>query len=46
VVSKSGFEELDKHVFFYADKTPLARLHFACDIINSSYNTGLEKKVD
>ncbi len=46
VVSKSTFEEADDHVSFYEDKTPLERLHYACDIINSIYDTSPEKKVD
>jgi hypothetical protein len=33
-------------VTFYEDKTPLERLNYACDIINSIFNTTLDKKVD
>ncbi|CAM3588069.1 hypothetical protein FLGE108171_04450 [Flavobacterium gelidilacus] len=46
VVSKSSFEEADDHVTFYEDKTPLERLSFACDIINSIFDTNPEMKVD
>ena len=46
VVSKSTFEEADDHVTFYKNKTPLERLNYACDIINSNFNTSSEKKVD
>lgn len=46
VVSKSLFLEADDHVTFYNDKTPLERLNYACDIINSIFDTTPEKKVD
>ena len=46
VVSKSTFEQADDHVTFYKNKTPLQRLNYACDIINSIFNTTSEKKVD
>ena len=46
VVSKSSFEEADDHVTFYNDKTPMERLNFACDIINSIFDSSPEKKVD
>lgn len=46
IVSKSSFEEADDHVSFYADKTPLERLNYACDIINSIFDSSPEKKVD
>lgn len=46
VVSKSTFEEADDHVSFYNNKSPLERLNYACDIINSIFNSSPEKKVD
>lgn len=46
IVSKSSFEEADDHVSFYTDKTPLERLNYACDIINSIFDSSPEKKVD
>ncbi len=46
VVSKSTFEEADDHVTFYNDKTPMERLNYACDIINSIFDSSPEKKVD
>ena len=46
VVSHSTFEEADDHVTFYNDKTPLERLNYACDIINSIFDSTPEKKVD
>ena len=46
VTSKSSFQEADDHVTFYKDKTPLARLNYACDIINSIFDSSPEKKVD
>ena len=46
VVSKSTFEEADDHVTFYKDKTPLERLNYACDIINSIFDSSPEQKVD
>ena len=46
VVSKSSFEEADNHVTFYNDKTPMERLNYACDIINSIFDSSPEKKVD
>lgn len=45
-VSKSSFEEADDHVSFYIDKYPLERLNYACDIINSIFDSSPEKKVD
>jgi hypothetical protein len=46
IVSKSSFKEADDHVTFYKDKTPLQRLHYACDIINSIFDSSPEKQVD
>ncbi len=46
IVSKSSFEEADDHVTFYKDKTPLERLNYACDIINSIFDSNSKKKVD
>lgn len=46
VVAKFTFEEADDHVTFYNDKTPLERLNFACDIINSIFVSTPDKKVD
>ena len=46
VGSKSSFEEADDHVTFYEDKTPLECLNYACDIINSIFDTTPNKKVD
>lgn len=46
VVSKSSFEEADDHVTFYKNKTPLERLNYVCDIINSIFNSSPEQKVD
>ena len=46
VVSKLTFEEADDHVTFYKDKTPLERLNYACDIINSIFDSTPEMKVD
>lgn len=46
IVSKTTFEEADDHVTFYQDKTPLERLNYACDIINSIFQSSPEKKVD
>ncbi len=46
IVSKSSFAEADDHVTFYKDKTPLQRLNYACDIINSIFDSTPEKKVD
>ncbi|POS01230.1 hypothetical protein [Flavobacterium croceum] len=46
VTSKSSFQEADDHVTFYKDKTPLERLNYACDIINSIFDSSPEKKVD
>ena len=45
-VNMSSFEEADDHVSFYKDKTPLERLNYACDIINSIFDSTPEKKVD
>lgn len=46
VVSKSSFDEADDHVTFYNDKTLMERLNYACDIINSIFDSSPEKKVD
>ena len=46
VVTKSTFEKADDHVTFYNDKTPLERLNYACDIINSIFNSTPKQKVD
>jgi hypothetical protein len=46
IVSKSSFEEANDHVTFYIDKTPIERLIFACDIINSIFNSSPDQKVD
>ena len=46
VANKLSFEEADDHVTFYKDKTPLERLNFACDIINSIFNSNPDEKVD
>ena len=46
IVSKSSYLEADDHVFFYKDKTPLERLNYACDIINSIFDSKPEQKVD
>jgi hypothetical protein len=46
VAAKLTFEEADDHVTFYNDKSPLERLNFACDIINSIFNSSPEQKVD
>ena len=46
VVAKFTFKEADDHVTFYNDKTPLERLNFACDIINSIFDSTPDKKVD
>ena len=46
VVSKSSFEEADDHVTFYNDKTPIERLNYVCDIINSIYDSSPDQKVD
>lgn len=46
VVSKSSFKEADDHVTFYKDKTPKERLNYACDIINSIFNSSPNQKVD
>ena len=46
VVSQSTFEEADDHVTFYNDKTPLERLNYACDIINSIFDSKSNQKVD
>ena len=45
-VSKSTFEEADDHVTFYNDKTPLERLNYACDIINSIFDSKPNQKID
>jgi hypothetical protein len=46
VASKLTFEEADDHVTFYNDKTPIERLNYVCDIINSIYNSSPDQKVD
>lgn len=46
IVSKSSFEEADNHVDFYKDKTPLERLNYAYDSINSIFNSNPNQKVD
>ena len=46
VGSKLTFEEADDHVTFYKDKTPLERLNYACDIINSIFMSTPNMKVD
>lgn len=46
IVSKSSFKDADDHVSFYKDKTPLERLNFACDIINSIFDSNPKLKVD
>jgi hypothetical protein len=46
VVNKSTFAEADDHVSFFINKTPLERLHHACDIINSIFNSAPNLKVD
>ena len=46
IVSKSSFEEADNHVDFYKDKTPLERLNYAYDSINSIFNSDPNQKVD
>ena len=46
IVSNSTFKEADDHVTFYKNKTPLERLNYACDIINSIFDTNPEMKVD
>ena len=46
VASKLTFEEADDHVTFYKDKTPLERLNYACDIINSIFDSKPYQKVD
>jgi hypothetical protein len=46
IVSKSSFEVADNHVDFYKDKTPLERLNYAYDSINSIFNSNPNQKVD
>jgi hypothetical protein len=46
IATKLSFEQADDHVTFYKDKTPLERLNYACDIINSIFDSSPEKKVD
>ena len=46
VAAKLTFEEADDHVTFYNDKSPLERLNYACDIINSIFNSCPDQKVD
>ena len=45
-VSKSTFKEADDHATYFKDKTPLERLNYACDIINSIFNSNPNLKVD
>lgn len=45
IVSKSSFEDADDHVSFNMEKTPSERLNFACDIINSIFNSSPDQKV-
>ena len=44
--SKLTFEEADDQVTFYNDKTPIERLNYAFDSINSIYNSSPDQKVD
>lgn len=46
VASKLTFEEAADHVTFYNDKTPIECLNYACDSINSIYNSRTDQKVD
>ena len=46
VAAKLTFEEADDHVTFYNDKTPIERLNYVCDIINSIYDSSPDQKVD
>ena len=46
IVSKSSYEDADDHTTFYKDKTPLERLNYACDIINSIFVSNPQMKVD
>lgn len=46
VSAKLTFEEADDHVTFYNDKTPIERLNYVCDIINSIYDSSPDQKVD
>ncbi|WP_156900421.1 hypothetical protein [Flavobacterium filum] len=46
VATKFSFEEADDHVTFFKDKSPIERLNYACDIINSIFNSDPLQKVD
>lgn len=46
IVSKSSFKEADDHVTFFKYKSPVERLNYACDIINSIFNSDPLQKVD
>jgi len=46
IVSKSSFEVADNQVDFYKDKTPLERLNYDYDSINSIFNSNPNQKVD
>ncbi len=46
VVSKLCFEEADDYVTFYKHKTPLEPLYYACDFINSIFDTTPDNKID
>lgn len=46
IASKSSFKEADDHVTFFKDKSPVERLNYACDIINSIFNSDPLQKVD
>jgi hypothetical protein len=46
IVSKSSFKEANDHVTFFKDKSPVDRLNYACDIINSIFNSDPLQKVD
>ena len=46
IVSKSSFKEADDHVTFFKDKSPVQRLNYACDIINSIFVSNPQMKVD
>lgn len=45
-VSKYTFKKADNHVTYFVKKTPQERLNYACDIINSIYNSSPDHKVD
>lgn len=46
VAAKISFEDADDHVTFFKDKSPIERLNYACDIINSIFNSDPLQKVD